>query len=77
MQEISLEKRLEKKRNSSYSLSIHHTSRWIVLQNGVTDSSILLEIFHLYQNIYHSKEKKQSRYEIKRMGSCYLPVYLA
>ena len=35
------------------------------------DLSILLEFFHLSQNVYHAAEKKQLRcmYELKRMGS--------
>ena len=34
------------------------TSRWIVLKNGVIDSSILHEIFHLFQYDYHTTEEK-------------------
>ena len=55
--QFSLEKRLEKRKLIHQT---HRTSRWIVLKNGVFDSSILLETFHLYQNVYHAAEKKSA-----------------
>ena len=42
-------------------LSNQHTGRWIVLEKGVYNRSIILqEIFHLSQNFYHATEKKQT-----------------
>ena len=40
--QFSLEKRLEKRK---WIHPTHHTSRWIVLENGLIDSLIILEIF--------------------------------
>ena len=55
--QFSLEKRLEKK---NWIHPTHFSSRWIVLQNGVIDSSILQEILLSVSKCFHVTEKKQS-----------------
>ena len=40
-------------------LSTHHSGRWIVLQNGAINSSILKKLFYLSENVYHATGKKR------------------
>ena len=62
--DLFLEKKRIEKENG------HNTGRWILLSDGVIDSSIVQNFFHLSQNAYHETEDKPSWDVIKRMGSC-------
>ena len=64
--QFSLEKRLKKRKCIH---PTHHTWRWIVLQNGVFDSSILMEIFFICLKMFIMQQRKNSLDEIKRMSS--------
>ena len=55
--QFSLEERLEKR---NWIHPTHFTSRGIVLQNGVINSSILQEILLSVSKCFHVTEKKQS-----------------
>ena len=55
--QFSLEKRLEKRKLIHQT---HRTSRWIVLKNGVFDSSILLEIFSFVSKCLSCSREKIS-----------------
>ena len=64
--QFSLQKRLEKRK---WIHPTHHISQWIVLWNGVIDSSILLEIFSFVSKCLSCIGEKTASDEIKRMGS--------
>ena len=53
--QFSLERRLEKEDGFN---STHHTSQWIVLQNGVIDSSILLDVFLICLKMFVMQQRK-------------------
>ena len=54
-----LEKKKKKLIHLLLLLSTHHSGRWIVLQNGAINSSILKKLFYLSENVYHATGKKR------------------
>ena len=56
--QFSSDKRSRRKKVNSSLLSTHHSGRWIVLQNGVIDSSILQETFlSVWKCLSYNREK--------------------